>query len=60
MPVVARKKGLDGHYEKADGNPQPKKVLSIIAPVRIFSSLCFQRDHDVWLIGARYIWLRPY
>ncbi|KAF8143834.1 hypothetical protein K438DRAFT_1993483 [Mycena galopus ATCC 62051] len=25
LPVVARKKGLDGHYETADGSPKPKK-----------------------------------
>ncbi|KAF9522584.1 hypothetical protein CPB83DRAFT_871954 [Crepidotus variabilis] len=25
LPVVARKKGLDRHYEDADGSPQPKK-----------------------------------
>jgi len=24
LPVVARKKGLDGHYVQADGSPQPK------------------------------------
>ncbi|KAJ7366405.1 hypothetical protein DFH08DRAFT_1071919 [Mycena albidolilacea] len=24
LPVVARKKGLDDHYEKADGSPKPK------------------------------------
>ncbi|KAH9950640.1 hypothetical protein B0H21DRAFT_686367 [Amylocystis lapponica] len=25
LPVVARKKGLNGHYEKADGSPRPKQ-----------------------------------
>jgi hypothetical protein len=35
LPVVARKKGLDGHYENADGGPQVKKVVKpTIAPVR--------------------------
>ena len=34
MPVVARKKGLDGHYESADGSQQIKKVVNPIAPVR--------------------------
>ncbi|RDB19070.1 hypothetical protein Hypma_014324 [Hypsizygus marmoreus] len=32
LPVVARKKGLDGHYEKADGNPTPRKVSNAIEP----------------------------
>ncbi|KAF8158495.1 hypothetical protein B0H34DRAFT_461806 [Crassisporium funariophilum] len=32
LPVVARKKGLDEHYENADGSPQPKKVDNMIAP----------------------------
>ncbi|KAF5382674.1 hypothetical protein D9615_003050 [Tricholomella constricta] len=32
LPVVARKKGLDEHYEKADGNPAPKKAESTVAP----------------------------
>ncbi|KAJ2919130.1 hypothetical protein MD484_g1281, partial [Candolleomyces efflorescens] len=27
LPVVARKKGLDDHYEKADGSPQPRKAV---------------------------------
>ncbi|KAF9453159.1 hypothetical protein P691DRAFT_100450 [Macrolepiota fuliginosa MF-IS2] len=31
LPVVARKKGLDDYYEKADGSPQPKKKVD--APV---------------------------
>ena len=33
LPVVARKKGLDEHYEQADGSPQPKKVRKLIEPV---------------------------
>ncbi|KZP26335.1 hypothetical protein FIBSPDRAFT_854977 [Athelia psychrophila] len=32
LPVVARKKGLDGHYEEGDANPQPKKVDVRIEP----------------------------
>ncbi|KAG5651854.1 hypothetical protein H0H81_007195 [Sphagnurus paluster] len=32
LPVVARKKGLDEHYEKADGKPTPRKVDNTIAP----------------------------
>ncbi|GLB38193.1 hypothetical protein LshimejAT787_0500580 [Lyophyllum shimeji] len=32
LPVVARKKGLDEHYEKADGKPTPRKVENTIAP----------------------------
>lgn len=34
MPVVARKKGLDGYYEKTDGNAQQKKAPTAVAPVR--------------------------
>ena len=34
LPVVARKKGLDGHYEEADGSPKPKKIEKPVAPVR--------------------------
>lgn len=34
LPVVARKKGLDEHYESADGSPQPKKMANTVAPVR--------------------------
>lgn len=33
LPVVARKKGLEDHYEHADGSPQPKKVVTSIEPV---------------------------
>jgi serine/arginine repetitive matrix protein 1 len=36
LPVVARKKGLDGHYEDVNGSPQPKKVGNSIEPVRKF------------------------
>ncbi|KAF8828011.1 hypothetical protein HHX47_DHR4000468 [Lentinula edodes] len=32
LPVVARKKGLDGHYERADGSPQQRKDEVTIAP----------------------------
>ncbi|CAA7265522.1 unnamed protein product [Cyclocybe aegerita] len=32
LPVVARKKGLDGYYENADGSPQPKKVEKTVEP----------------------------
>ncbi|KAF8073532.1 hypothetical protein FPV67DRAFT_1559938 [Lyophyllum atratum] len=32
LPVVARKNGLEEHYEKADGNPTPRKVDTTIAP----------------------------
>ena len=37
LPVVARKKGLDGYYESADGSPQPKKPIAaekFVEPVR--------------------------
>ncbi|KIM42964.1 hypothetical protein M413DRAFT_443784 [Hebeloma cylindrosporum] len=32
LPVVARKKGLDGHYEDANGSPQPKKNQKNVEP----------------------------
>ncbi|PPQ88404.1 hypothetical protein CVT25_011283 [Psilocybe cyanescens] len=32
LPVVARKKGLDGYYENANGSPQPKKTGDTIEP----------------------------
>ncbi|KAJ6584527.1 hypothetical protein B0H19DRAFT_1249483 [Mycena capillaripes] len=32
LPVVARKKGLDGLYEKADGSPKPKKNDQPVEP----------------------------
>ncbi|KAJ7644445.1 hypothetical protein FB45DRAFT_1115754 [Roridomyces roridus] len=32
LPVVARKKGLDGLYEQADGSPKPKKLEDPVAP----------------------------
>ncbi|KAJ7637532.1 hypothetical protein DFH06DRAFT_1053962 [Mycena polygramma] len=32
LPVVARKKGLDGLYEKADGSPKPRKVDQPVEP----------------------------
>ncbi|KAG6816999.1 hypothetical protein H0H87_000894 [Tephrocybe sp. NHM501043] len=32
LPVVARKKGLDAHYQKADGNTAPRPVDTTPAP----------------------------
>ncbi|KAK0185748.1 hypothetical protein F5146DRAFT_1071343 [Armillaria mellea] len=32
LPVVARKKGLDGHYEQADGSPKPRPTERVVAP----------------------------
>jgi len=32
LPVVARKKGMDGHYENADGSQKINKVVKPIAP----------------------------
>lgn len=43
LPVVARKKGLDGQYEQADGSPRPKlPEATVIKPVRLvlFSATC--------------------
>ena len=42
LPVVARKKGLNDQYEKADGGPQPKKVDNTIAPVLALASFNHQ------------------
>ncbi|KAL4258858.1 hypothetical protein AB1N83_009080 [Pleurotus pulmonarius] len=32
LPVVARKKGLDDHYEQADGSPRAKQQADPVAP----------------------------
>ncbi|KAF8440787.1 hypothetical protein L210DRAFT_961085 [Boletus edulis BED1] len=32
LPVVARKKGLDGQYEQADGSPKPRSSESPVKP----------------------------
>ncbi|KAF5334173.1 hypothetical protein D9758_014828 [Tetrapyrgos nigripes] len=32
LPVVARKKGLDGHFQQADGSPRPKESSDMVAP----------------------------
>ncbi|TFY50133.1 hypothetical protein EVG20_g11703, partial [Dentipellis fragilis] len=32
LPVVARKKGLDEHYTKADGSPKPRQNRNSVAP----------------------------
>ncbi|KAK0464787.1 uncharacterized protein EV420DRAFT_1518177 [Desarmillaria tabescens] len=32
LPVVARKKGLNGHYEQADGSPKPRPTERVVAP----------------------------
>ncbi|KAK0437142.1 uncharacterized protein EV420DRAFT_1588988 [Desarmillaria tabescens] len=32
LPVVARKRGLDGHYEQADGSPKPRPMERVVAP----------------------------
>ena len=45
LPVVARKKGLDGHYEKADGGPRPLKP-SRVEPVRTPSCSAARRFAD--------------
>jgi hypothetical protein len=40
LPVVARKRGLDGHYAQADGSVQSKKPEDeIIEPVCFISLL---------------------
>lgn len=62
LPVVARKKGLDGHYEDANGSPQPKKIQKSVEPVRFYFILLlcmeiFKLEFDY--PGSWYIWLRP-
>ncbi|KAF8843258.1 hypothetical protein BDN67DRAFT_1001066 [Paxillus ammoniavirescens] len=48
LPVVARKKGLDGQYEQADGSPRPKPPGSTpIKPVREAFSF-FRSRSIVW------------
>lgn len=36
LPVVARKRGLDEHYQKVDGNSAPRMVHTTPAPVCLF------------------------
>jgi hypothetical protein len=57
LPVVARKKGLDGQYEHADGSPKPK-APGAVEPVWQLSR------HQGYILsglasGTWYIWLRP-
>lgn len=40
LPVVARKKGLDGQYEQADGSPKPRPDDSPVKPVRMIHTSC--------------------
>ena len=40
LPVVARKKGLDGQYEQADGSPKLRESESPIKPVCIMHAFC--------------------
>lgn len=42
LPAVARKKGLDGEYETADGKPKPRKIEEVYEPVRVVT--CFLGD----------------
>ncbi len=41
LPVVARKKGLEGQYEHADGSPKPKPTNTVIEPVSASVSHCY-------------------
>ena len=37
LPAVARKMGLEDHYEEADGSPkQPRQSEEVIPPVSVF------------------------
>lgn len=48
LPVVARKRGLDGHYEQADGNvPFKKPESEIVEPVWPFSHMMLLGLRDV-------------
>jgi hypothetical protein len=46
LPVVARKRGLDGHYEKADGSvPHKKPENEPIEPVcTVLTFSCHKRS----------------
>lgn len=41
LPVVARKKGLDDHYERADGSPQPKRKQEVPIPPVCLSAVIY-------------------
>lgn len=44
---MARKKGLDDHYERADGSPQPKRKEEVpIPPVRHSAVICSVRGPE--------------
>ena len=44
LPVVARKKGLDGQYEHAVGSPKPKSREAPVEPVCMVHALCTHID----------------
>jgi hypothetical protein len=56
LPVVARKKGLDGQYEQADGSPRPK-APDPVAPVSAFLILV-SNQLLISASGAWHFWLR--
>jgi hypothetical protein len=60
LPVVARKKGLDGHYEQGDGSPKPPSPQdSMIEPVRRSSAKClaFIAHYSFSPTGTWYLWI---
>ena len=58
LPVVARKRGLDGQYEQADGSPKPKPESSPVKPVSILDKYCAIRIYIFFFCtGTRYIWI---
>jgi hypothetical protein len=56
LPVVARKKGLDGQYEQADGSPRPKPP-GPVAPVSAFP-IIVSDQLLMFASGAWHFWLR--
>lgn len=56
LPVVARKKGLDGQYEQADGSPRPKPP-DPVAPVSA-SVILAPNQLLISSSGAWHFWLR--
>jgi len=61
LPVVARKRGLDGHYEQAGGNLQLKRANERIEPVGIVHLNSMTPLLQIYIfLGTWYVWLRPF
>lgn len=56
LPVVARKKGLDDHYERADGSPQPKRKQEVpIPPVRLLAAVYSVDKPELFWFSIRHL-----